>query len=125
MSITGCINFRILKSAYWVSCIDEKMQIGPAMSKAKRVTQSELRMKGKKPNLPDIGSHSLEKSISANEWFSSNNDDFQINPMPKATGKMKINNNQQNIQTWFTLSAKSRDGLRLLANDNKFNPALF
>jgi hypothetical protein len=105
--------------------MDEKRQIGPAISKARRVTQSELRMKGKKPNLPDIGFHSLEKSISDNEWFSSNNDDFQINPMPKATGKMKINNNQQNIQTWFTLSAKSRDGLRLFVNDKKFNPALF
>lgn len=101
------------------------MQIGPAMSKAKRVTQSELRMKGKKPNLPDIGFHSLEKSISANEWFSNSNDDFQINPTPRATGNIKISNSQQNIQTWFTLSAKSRDGLRLLVNDKKFNPALF
>jgi hypothetical protein len=45
----------------------ERIQIGAAIISAIMVTQRELRTNGLKPNFPDIGFHSLEKSISFNE----------------------------------------------------------
>lgn len=89
----------------------EKRQTGPAIISDNIVTQSELTMKGKKPNLPDRGFHSLEKSISINDRPSKSKDDFHIKPKRMVIGNAIITINQPNIHTRLKRSVFALSGL--------------
>lgn len=86
ISITGCIILTNLGLAYCVKYRAENMQIGPAIIIARIVIKTELRIKGRNPKLPLLGSQAEEKKIFTIGRDPSSKDDLRAILINMTTG---------------------------------------
>jgi hypothetical protein len=88
--------------------MDASRQMGPAINKARNVTQTELTIKVSIPKCPDIGRQSEENKRLAMLCSLSNGSLLIINPIPINTGIMITKLRLKSIQLLAILSRKRR-----------------
>ena len=86
--------------------------MGAAINTERNVTHNELRIKGRNPNLPDSGFHSLENKSSTMDCSLNNKNDLMVNPMNKMKGIVITRIKQHFIQKDDTSSRIFRLALK-------------